>query len=674
MPSFPGDSMDGLPAWDPRRAWVNAFRAGIQNTREHIDIFEDTLAFVERYGLLYQGSRYDLTASGYEHLEPLYRDPHPQICLMAGAQTGKTAWMLARVARSTLAVPGTQTGVYYPTMDLAQDVSKNRFAPMILSSAALRKALKSINPATKAQRTVDGVQARQLGTGIVRFLWFGRTTTESYTLRCLFFDEVRRMSEKWLQLAEERQSAMLDYERYWISTAGMPDTSIDKIFRRSNQSYFHSFCGCAEGCVLSLTYPNCMADLRNATPALVRKVQHAYRHAGQPYLGLEGIKQQEFADYHAAFICPKCGGFMVNPREGWWEAHAPDKYVHGYQLPQMLSPSYPPPRVLEKMERSPDLGEIFRSMVGRPFTDASEIPVTETDLRAAVRSDLRWTCPRGDEGPEVRDRSVARVAGIDVQRGYLVGVIKRCLGQGVMQTEHLFVMHPGHPLAQQYDGNIEKGLVVLLARWGVRVAVIDAGPEWQTVRAIQDALPGIVYLGMEGGHGGARGTERMLRWSDDPSRDPAAQSAPGNEAVVVQINRTRALRWSAERWRRRENLVPPPEGLVVELPVTVRDGVQEVLFSAELRQGQWQPVRLADTYLLHQRSVAFPRRFRNEQAELTGAYTITAEHVGRDPHFAHAEMFAVVAATKIDDKLHRIANVGSDAAEPALTAGMGDEG
>ena len=71
---------------------------------------------------------------------------------------------------------------------------------------------------------------------------------------------------------------------------------------------------------------------------------------------------------------------------------------------------------------------------------------------------------------------------------------------------------------------------------------------------------------------------------------------------------------------------------------------------------------------------AFPRRFRNEQAELTGAYTITAEHVGRDPHFAHAEMFAVVAATKIDDKLHRIANVGSDAAEPALTAGMGDEG
>lgn len=658
--------------WNRWAAWGGAFRAGIQNTRTYIDARADTLDFVTHYELLYQGSRYDLSASGYEHLEPLYRDEHPQIALMAGAQTGKTAWMMGRVGRNAVRKPAGQSGVYYPTMDLAQDVSKNRFAPMMLSSSVLKRALKSINPATKTQRVVDGVQARQVGQHMVRFLWFGRTTTESYTLDYLYFDEVRRMSESWLQLAYERQSAMLEYGRTWISTAGMPKTTIDKIFQSSDQRYYHSACACPEGCVLSLTYPDCMADLRHASPELVRKVQHAYAHAGRPYLGLTGTSAQEFAGFHAAFICPKCGEVLVNPREGWWEEHEPGRFIHGYQLPQMLSPSYPPPRVLQKMEQSPDLGEIYRSMVGRPFVDASEIPVTDADLHAAIRPGLTWTCPRGDEGDGVRDRTVARVAGVDVQRGYFVGVIKRCMGGGVMQVEHLFVMHAGHPLAQEF-GDIEKGLAVLLARWGVRVAVIDAGPEWQAARAIQDALPGIVYLGMEVGHLGARGSERMLRWSDDPDRDAGAQLAPGNEAEVVQINRTRALRWSAERWRRRENLVPNPAGLILELPVQVKDGTQEVLFSAELRQGTWQAVRLAETYLLHQKSVAFPRRFRNEQAERVGAYTITAENVGRDPHFAHAEMFAVVAATRVDSKLRRVASGGSEAGTDKDVAAEEDE-
>jgi len=668
--------------------FIKRMQMGARGLQYELEPGENPLEMVTRYDLKYNGRPFDLSASGYEHLRDLYEDTHPQIAVMAGAQTGKSAWELARTLWSVLRAPGRNAGVYYPTQDLAFDVSTNRFHPMVTGSAELMKCLGRItrSPHDTAR---DNVQTRRVGHNLVRFLWFGRTSTESYTIEILVVDEVRRLSNAQLQLIEERQSAVEDYERIWVSTAGAPGENIDKKYQSSDQRRFHSTCRCASGCLLSDTYPNCIEDLRNASPERVRQVQAAYARAGRPYLDLRGDKIQEYAKFHACFSCPKCGTVIVNPRNGWWEAHNPDAYIHGYQLPQMLSPSYSPPRVLEKMENGQDVGELYRSMLGRPYTDASEIPVSEEDLDACTDWSLPWPATGSREGLpspawlKSRNRAEGErvvVCGIDVQRGYFVGVIKSLKRGGQNQlllTEHVFVYSPEHPHAMRVMGlgaELVTALADYLHEWQVQCLVIDVAPEWQTVRKLQDLglQTGMrVYLCQEGGALNARGGERGVRWSNSGANEgEGARGMPGDDRLMVSVHQVLTMRWSAERWTNRLNVVPSPDKLFQVLP---GDKDLRVKFTANLREGTRGPIALARTYLYHQRCVSFPRFYRNEQAKKAGVLSTTMEHInGVDPHWAHAEMFANLAATRFDSKLMPRDHDDSDALP--VRGGLGDEG
>jgi hypothetical protein len=71
--------------------------------------------------------------------------------------------------------------------------------------------------------------------------------------------------------------------------------------------------------------------------------------------------------------------------------------------------------------------------------------------------------------------------------------------------------------------------------------------------------------------------------------------------------------------------------------------------------------------------VSFPRFYRNEQAKKAGVLSTTMEHInGVDPHWAHAEMFANLAATRFDSKLMPRDHDDSDALP--VRGGLGDEG
>ena len=74
------------------------------------------------------------------------------------------------------------------------------------------------------------------------------------------------------------------------------------------------------------------------------------------------------------------------------------------------------------------------------------------------------------------------------------------------------------------------------------------------------------------------------------------------------------------------------------------------MLAANLGGGGWAPVRVAvDLYALHLQRVAIIRvKPQNDPSRgRTGRFQLRAEHIGLDPHFAHAELYADVALSRL---------------------------
>lgn len=71
-------------------AMLEAFSS---NDRPKLDPTENDFEFVRRYNLKIDGRAFDF--DGYKHLVEVFEDEHPEQVLMAGAQTGKSARLLA---------------------------------------------------------------------------------------------------------------------------------------------------------------------------------------------------------------------------------------------------------------------------------------------------------------------------------------------------------------------------------------------------------------------------------------------------------------------------------------------------------------------------------------------------------------------------------------------------
>lgn len=614
-----------------RQAAAAMLRAMLDDEVNHgecpLDPMANDAEFVAHYGLTIDGRSYDFDA--YKHMLPVFEDEHPEQTIMAGAQTGKSGRVLARLIRAGLQHWGSMLGYYFPDYHLPRAFSSQRFKPMVLSSPALAGWL---GTQTSGRKGTDNVLTRNLGPTTFYFLSVGgKTATEGLPLKGVFFDEVRRMSQADVELAMERYSAQVDPLDFKVSTAKFPDSDIHHYFQQGDQRYFHSVCGCADGVVLSLTFPNCVADLRSATPALKHKVAHAFEHAGLPYLGMTGSDRIKYPE--AAYVCPRCGEVIVDPREGWWEPHNHGAWVHSYQLPQILSPTYPAGRVLKKSLNMTDKAEFYNSGLGLPYIDAEALPVTQEDLDNSVRPTLRWPIK---EDARWRKRYVRDCAmGIDQMGGYNCCVIKQASPNGKWRTVHLEVVHGDDPWRRCAE---------LMELFDVRLCVADQNPNFNEARRFAKAFVGRVYLASYSQWTGADGNDPMVQWG--PARMPKSQR--GRETAfkhTVRINRTKGLQWSLQRWPEAKNETPHPDGLVQYLPV---DSKGRALLVPGLSRGSWTNVPICRrVYWYHQTRVAFVQQYTSDDAKRRGQFKLEAVHIGIDPHFAHSELYANVAMDRI---------------------------
>lgn len=631
-------------------AATRAFLGGLGGAERPLHSGKHPLEFVQHHDLRIDRAPFDFDAQGgYPHLIDLYSDPHPYVTCMMGAQAGKTALAMARQGWLMAGGPdgttwGSMFGWYFPTNDLTRDFSQARFGPFVRGSIKLRPW---VGRDTVEGRGQDAVRSRTLGPSRLFFLSAdGKASTESFPFRGVTLDEVRRMPYSNVQLIEERLSAQKDPYMTRVSTAFYPNSDIHLYFLRGNQSYFHSACGCPDGCVLATWGPECVLDLRKASPQLVNKARHAFAAAGLPYLGIRVQDEERWSEWAAAYWCPQCGEIVVNPRDGWWEPHNPTAWEHSYQLSQVLTPTFPAARMLQKFARTDepvDMQEVWRSGFGMPYVDLSKQPVTEEHLRASIRTDIVWPAhlPR-----KARLEAYPTIAmGVDVQAGYLVATMLARMESGKTRIVHCRIVDGSQDGRDGTDPWRE--LARMMVEWQVRACVVDAQPEANAARQFCQAFRGRAWMAY---YRETDSDTAMIAWGDVAKE--ARQRGEERLRHTVSINRSPAMDWSLSHWRAHLMETPPPMGLVQSLPV---DGQGKPMLAAWLTSGErgLVPV-LRDIWHVHYQRVAF----EDQRDEMSGKAAERATrlgagpkrravHVGLDPHAAHSTLYAMAALSRV---------------------------
>lgn len=608
---------------------LRAVLAGLGGHERPLDPGPNPRALVEKYGLRLDKTPFDFGPLGYMHLVPIYESIALSGVVMAGAQTGKTGMILSRVVWALLYYYGAMFGFYFPDDNLPKAFSVSRFAPFVRGNQVLREWVGRDTIDGKGQ---DATRSRTLGSSRIFFLTTGgKTSTESMPFKGIFFDEVRRMAEGDVQRAEERTSAQLNPLDWKVSTAGHPNQDIDAYFKRGKQSYFHTECRCPDGVILSTHGPECILDLRKATPAMRRKVDHAFAHAGIPNLGFRNRQEGEvLAGFHACYYCPVCGTILPNPREGWWAPESPDAYTESWQLGQHLSPSVPAARLLQKIDRPNepvDMQEVWNSGFGLPYIDQDRMPVQIDHLMQCADDSIEWAAHL-----PYRQRMKVypnTAMGVDVQNGYNVVVVKALVGRKY-RTIHLEIAAGDDPWIRTAQ---------IMHEYDVASAVVDAQPAWNEALRFAKAFRPRVYLAYFNDN---EHTE-MVKW-----RDTGAQPSQRGETrfpYTVQIQKLKAYKWSAGRWTRRMNDLPNPRRLIQKLPL--HNG--RALLTPNLRAGSMGPVPLCrDLYFHHWTRIAFENKYEGDKEKAReGKRKEVVIGVGLDPHFADADVYANVALSRL---------------------------
>ena len=517
---------------------TDALCNSIGGTKRKVEPCSSNYDFVQRYGLRIDGKLFDFDR--YKHLVDVYQDPARFLVLMAGAQTGKSALVFVHILRQMILHWGAKFGYYLPTIDMASKFSATRFTPFVRSQPDFAELIGSN---TAKGKGIDNVLTRSVGESVLFFLTtFGKTSTEGLPLHGAWFDEVRRMLRGDIERAMERYSAQEAPTDVKCSTALIPNKDIHRFFLDGDQRFFHTACDCPSGIVLSTSFPGCVLDLRQATPQLIRSVEHAYSHAGRPFLGMA---PDELGRYpHAAFWCPRCGKIITDPQDGWWEPHNPGAWVHSYQMPQLLSPGFSAGRLLYRYEGAQDIQEFHNSSLGLPFLDEEKRPINEDQLWACVNTEIRWPALQSERWRRAHVRNTA--IGVDVQAGYLCVVIKQRAENGKHRTIHLQVLKDGG----SENSSMWRALAELIIGWDADVTVIDNAPEWTEADRIARALPGRVWLATYDTSGSQ--TTPIAVWGDSQSVDKKQKAKETKFRHTVRLNRVKALRWSLGLWKHRK--------------------------------------------------------------------------------------------------------------------------
>ncbi len=436
----------------------------------------------------------------HRYLLPLYADDSDEIVLLKAAQIGATIWLLLRllwwVSEHTV-----KAGLYFPTKEGVEKLSKDRLSKLIEQNKGLR-----------AKLTADGtLSLKQFGPSSLYLQHIGGTASKDSTpLDVLAFDEVRLTEARDISQAEERVSHSAYQVKYFASTAGIPNADIHARFLRSDQHYFHTRCGCPDGIVLSDVFPDCIAVTSS----------------GDCY-----------------YRCPRCGHRIRDPQNGRYVPHNPTSALRGYHMSQLLSRYISPRKIWQTFQETDNRQEFYNAKLGVPFVDPKNIGLTADELDACITDGIAWERPTARDGlPDGR-----MCMGVDQMAGFNYIVVLQQTGTH-RRLVRLEVVEEDDPFRRCHE---------LMISDRIDVCVCDAMPNFNEAANFARAFPRKVFLAWW-----TPNAKDMVQWSDRRRQAVPLRRATAMTKIAwwVLLNKYSAMEFALGQFQNRRIAIPRSEG------------------------------------------------------------------------------------------------------------------
>ena len=183
------------------------------------------------------GNRIDF--QDHRYLLPIYMCEDLELVWRKAAQLGATSYMLLRLIHWLHTHQGRKAGLYFPTKEGVENLSKDRLTPILDSIPGLNG---TIDPN-------DKLGLRKIGkSSLYLFHLGGVASKDSVPLDFIAFDEVRLCKASEIDQAQYRIQHSPYKQKIFMSTSGLPDQDIDARFQLGTQHIWMSKCGCPDGC------------------------------------------------------------------------------------------------------------------------------------------------------------------------------------------------------------------------------------------------------------------------------------------------------------------------------------------------------------------------------------------------------------------------------------------
>lgn len=444
--------------------------------------------------------------------------------IMKCTQVGFTVMEMLAAIYLALRFAPAKIGMFMPSQSLASGKSSERFMPIARTVPDVHRLMTEKN-ASGGRGGEGNVLIRNIGPSRFHFLWTsGSTTTESFPMDVVSFDEVQEMLIADMEKVVERLSASKLKYTLMGSTANWPDSDIHWWYTRGTQHQFHTKCPhCGIGQVLDEHFPECI----QFDPT------HPKRNQRQGSLMLGEYRYQ----------CYSCKGWIDDPQQGEWIAKNPDAEINSVHFPQFLSPTITPRNIIEAYRNNDSMKGFYNRKLGKPYTDPSQVPVNLQMLNECAAEGMRL-------GVQWKERARETFMGIDQMGAFNVAIIKERLRTGQQAVIHIEYIFDADPFAR---------CSTLMDSYGVQCCVVETLPNYNDAKRFAQRHPGRVFLA---GYGNM--DNEMLIWGDTPSSN-SSDRRTSDEALdryTVRLDQYKCMQVSMARFANKTCVFPDPTALV----------------------------------------------------------------------------------------------------------------
>jgi hypothetical protein len=403
----------------------------------------------------------------------------------------------------------------------------------------------------------------------------------------LLLDEVQEMTLSQIEKVSERLSASEYRYRLLGSTANWPGLDIHHFYKQGTQHRFHTKC------------PTCGAakPLDDYFPACIK------RDEDRADMGLAAYR----------YVCEN-GHWIDDSQTGEWIPHNPGAAITSAHFHQLLSPDMTPGEIMEKFTTSTDKKNFYNRVLGKPFMDPNQIPVTMDHMMNCVAhgkaAALEW-----------KTNSQESYMGIDQMGNHNVVVIKERLPDGRQAVVHLEEIYSVDPFERCSE---------LMDKYAVAVCVVEINPNYNDAKRFAGRHPGRVFICNSFG----AIADDMLVWGDAPKLDVSERRTDEAERDrwTVRIDQFKCMSTSLARFTGKTPLCLFPD--------------DQELFQDVVDKGITQRAAVAPRAFFHFTRTALvvePVKEGGEKEATTNRYRRVVRKVGVDPHFSYANLLCDVA-------------------------------